>query len=687
MGMEIYRHGEGVKLPSALLNAGQRWIPIKYGYEVRKDYQKKRIIKCPCDDQGYNADSFKEENLREYAPNRAGFKLSSQDHIVCVDTDNVPDKYYEFVLAWITYMMHETYVEPSISNVLNGNEINNHIFLLSKRCKEIIKSEELGIEIFPINQVILTTGLGNANELSYQEDALDYLIDTMHELALAAKESKKVAEKRKRPTNKPQQHSDRYAHSIAMTRINWHKTNNCPLIKDYRTFLRTVFALKSIKGFSEDYIDEFCSTQPGYDHATFDYIRKITPAPDEVQIANLIALSNEAGYPDSLRKPIERLPGEKQKKNDDPIIVYEQVEGQVGAFNDDVMSKPQLTPKLSACGDSVAVSGRSGGGKTTHVFSWMKQVQDMGMTNVLINADMNDWQIQEKCGEHGINLDQLVRVNIRGMRHIHIEQLICEIKRLVGDKVVGIICIDNTLATGLLLWNSINDNPTSKRDRWRMMSDDCAIAFHNKVIDRLANEYDCVVVFIGHPGKNSAGKDKFPGSEQFTAYAGLAYRIYRVNSTNVDEVPRSILKKFKDNDKPTKKWTLATVFKPRYPVSDYFLAMGDNGAVTSDANEDDDIDIDDVLTKGKGQGSMQEVNPADYIAKLREFLDDKRGEKFGFKRLREKMPNHPKMHYLYWVGLIVTTVTEAFTGNGSDELYFRYYNGWPVVFLTAPDKK
>lgn len=688
--IEQHVHGAGVKLPNALL-AINRWIPFEHGYFMRADAKSKKRQKRP----GYDEETRQLINAHDpiyhkpYAPNRTGIFMSKDDDVCCVDIDDVPDIYWCFIEDWLRMVMGLTYVEKSLSHVLEDQIKRFHVFLLSKKFKSYTKSPELGIEVIANNQAIITTGIPADEQrgivqLTYQEQILDDLLVMMNELHVATKESQKVAQTLKRRTSgKPCMYYKEHADMIAGDTLLWHRDeSNAPLITDYRSFLRVVFAMKSI-GYDNDKIDEFCKTQPGYDERTWGLINKI-PAPEQVQIANLIALSNDNGYPKEKRPKIARL--DKDSKQEE-ATVYEPISAEVGEFGEDVQIKPQLTPKLPARGDSVAVSGRSGGGKTTHVFSWMRDVQEMGNVNVLLNSDMQPWQVKEKCGEHNIDPTKLIRLNLRGKRHVDIEQLISEIRKAVAGRQVGIICIDNTLATGLLLWQSINTDPKTQKDRWSINSDDCAIAFHHKVVDRLAKEFNCVVVFIGHPGKNAASKDKFPGSEQLTAFAGLAIRIYRVSDSNIDEIPRSILRKFKDNEKSAKKWTLASVFKPRYPVSDYFLTMTKKGAETVSIGEGD-ADIEASLATGKGGGQIGRVDADVYIEQLKKFLDDKRDKLFGFKKLSRDMPNHPNIPYEYWAGIIVLNGDDATFGGGligkekPDHLYYRWKNGRPLVKLT-----
>lgn len=656
-------------IPSVLANL-KRWIHVK----GKKDPKTGKRSKIPCTADGRPIDAHDSKHHGAYSYDRPGLDLKAEDRVVCIDVDDVPYKIGNRVLSElererymglqdliVEYFENATATEPSISNIADGKCNRVHIYLLG-RIERAVSCKKLGIEIYNDKRFILTTGQFYSEDVSSKEqETLDRLIDRIH--AINEDETTEIQQQHQNFEGIGTTQDYRDAWHI----VKWFFTSKIDLCPDNDSFVRIGHALKSCRLTIQE-VHRIMVREKGY---TSDAWKRICSfKPKTRQIASLVDYAKKHGYEPPKRELKKSYEG------------FDKVEVVVGKFTNKDAPRPQLTSKLSACGDSVAVSGRAAGGKTTHVFHWIRRVQALDKISILINSDLWDWQIKEKVDEHNLNEESLVRINLRGKRHLHIDQLVEAIREAAKDREIGIICIDNTLTTGLRLWKSINTERETRRDRWKMTSDDCAIKFHEKVIDRLSQTFNCVVVFIGHPGKNSASKDKFPGSEQWTAYAGVAYRIYRINDTNIDETPKSIIKKFTKNNKEAKKWTLASVFKPRYPIKDYFLAMTGDGAVTVDV-VDDAVD----LTQNNTGGKNKLPDPEPIADKIKEHLRKNKGEKFGFNKLMQAIGER-ELDYTYWCGIVILKF-EYFGGYLSSEegvIYWDYYYKKPVVWCHKIEK-
>ena len=621
--------------------------------------------------KGSNIQWRDKKNWTTWSATNNVFVFSEDDDIIGIDIDD-PTKLY--AKGTIKRLRGKTYGERSQSGkfhfIVRGN--------INRLHKGIVDAtKKMGIEIFSAKHLMDITGKRD-EETGYCEGIIEdqELLDdfcTKYCTHYAQKPKplepapiEKLIENN--PTNKTENHiAPRLVdddNRIARTILAWFKKNKKPLCPNNDSFLLVGHALKSC-GFSNDELLTLMQSEVGYKSDAYNRI--CTFKPKNRQLGSLIDYAKKHGYEPRQTKIV-----------DDENVDYATVEGDIGKFDDTIVIKEQLTPRLPARGDSIAISGRSGGGKTTHAFNMMKDLQKMGMTNVLIVADMADWQVRERCEEHRIDPDKLMRIDIRNHRHIHIDQLMKLIKDQTAGRQLGIICIDNIRATGRRLWKSIQQEGDPKR--FAMTDGDCADTCYKMVITPLAEQLDCVVMIIGHPAKNAAGKDKFPGDEQWTAYCGIAYRIYRINASNVDEIPKSIIKRFRDESRKTKKWTLATVFKPRYKnAKDYWLGITDDGEFVPEDCANDEVDLEEEQQLRKKTID----DPKQYVSELEKYLADKVDEFHGFSKLNRDMPNHPKVPYEHWCGIIRQHTKLGMMGAmGSKGLCHDLYHGKPRVWLS-----
>ena len=427
--------------------------------------------------------------------------------------------------------------------------------------------------------------------------------------------------------------------------IAWFKKNKIALCPDNDSFLRIGFNLKACI-YTNDEVHEIMRNEQGY---TDDAYKRICSfKPKTRQIGSLIDYAKSHGY----------QPGNEEPDDKIELDTMERTEAD--------QPREQITPRLTARGDSIAVSGRPGGGKTEHVMSWMRDCNDLGLHNIIVNMDMPTWQSKDRLWRAKLDPEKTTIVQLRGKVKIRLDKLIETLKKEIGDKKIGCFVIDNAAVFFRLVWESVSNKPFNPND------DACAIEIHNKIITPLAEAFDCCVVFIGHAAKNSASKDKFPGSEQLTALAGLAYRIYRLNFTNIDETPKSILKLFNKLDKPAD-YSLASLIKPRYPkAKSYFMRLTKEGTETEDVEDDPDLAVTDkhaVIPDHK-----------EYVERMNKLLRDNKGKSYGSVAMNKAL-GYSGVNYHWWVG-VITTSTEWWVGISPVDgmIYHRFYNGKPVAF-------
>ena len=664
MGDILYTHDPQETRVHGDLKQLKRWI------HVRGSFTEGKRTKIPCKQNLKNCSAHSSSNWGEYDHDRVGLVMSNDDNVITVDCDGVGDPQYQSLYdTIISYFEGVTYVEGSISNILDGKD-KWHI-VCRANIKRGIKCPKLGIEIFASRQFILMTGEKVSDfGLTDQTFAVNRLITLMNSIneGEQAEISKQVYGKAPRLTGDD--------HRDSLLIIGWFRENNIPLCPDSASFVRVGHCLKGC-GWNDEEIkktmdDDKARHYPSMN--TDDAMKRIVSfRPKTRQIANLVAYAKQHGYKGPALRHLQ-TPDTDEPEYDEIEMIY--------ALNTEL--KEQMTSRLAARGGSVGISGRSGGGKTAHAFDMMRECQDKSWHNVAVVADMEDWEVEERQLEHQINEADLGKIFIKKKRHIHIDQLIEKIRDKVGDKTMGVICLDNLLMIGRRLWRSIRQDQDPRK--FKITEDDCADRFMTAVVDRIAEEFDCCVVVIAHPPKNVSGKDKFPGSEIWPALFGICYRIYRINATNVDEIPKAILERFRREKKSTKDWTLAAIFKPRYKTAkDYWLSMKDG--VTKDECKEEEIDLDKVLEQ-KGQQQKRQPQKLDeekYMEDLEHkfFADpDNQGKWIGSGEIKPFMKDlHPYVPYDRWVAMIRRHTTIAPLNKAREpKIYNDPYNGKPRLW-------
>ena len=649
------------------LRSLRRWI------YVRGSLKDGKRTKLPCKKNLKNCSAHNPINWGTYALDRVGLVMSGEDDVVTVDGDGVGDPSYQDLYDTIfSFFEGCTYVEGSISNVLEGKD-KWHAIVRADFPEKIIKCPKLGIEIFPSGQFILTTGEKTSDyTVSKQNKAMERLLTLIR--SINEGEKAKVSQQEFKPATRVTDDD----HRESMLIIAWFRKNNVPICPDNPSFVRVTYCLKGC-GWSNDEIKKLMDEDKAKHYPTMntdDAMKRIESfKPKTRQIANLAAYAKQEGFNGAALRHLDVKPEEI-------TVEYEKIEV---VTKQEVKIKEQLTSRLPARGDSVGISGRSGSGKTAHAMDMIRECQNKELFNVLIVADMEDWQVVEREQEHGLDENELGKIYIKKLRHIHIDELVESIKTKAEGKTLGVVCLDNLSLIGRRLWRSVRREEDPKK--FSLKDDDCADRFMVAVVDRIAHKLDCVVMIIAHPPKNASGRDKFPGSEIWTALFGIAYRIYRINATNVDEIPKAIIERFRREKRKTKEWTLAAIFKPRYRnATDYWLKI--KGGIEREECVEQDVDLEELdnQQQRKKKPSPPKVDPAEYLQQVRAFLVNHPADYYGYKKLKEEMPDHPAISYEHWVGLIErsTVAIAALNSQTARQVYNDPYNGKPRLWYPAP---
>lgn len=677
-----YSHLPEAKIPNEMRTL-KRWTAAKLVDRNGK------LTKPPCDDNGRSHDAMNPNNLQEYKADRPGFSLDETDNIIVIDQDDLPENPEHVKIRRELYKRFDdiTYMEKSISNIRLGKKEKYHAFGRSTLIKEAVTCKMLGLEIYSHKRYVLMTGQGNGKPLAQPEEmdkVVQWLLD---QIKKAEGKSKSETPKPNSLVTKSQGHqkggeeggvSKKFQeNNLRRAREQLQQLHKLGIkfITDNESFSWLCLTLNSEYFLMpKEEIDEWCHKHDGYDKDTFNRVWSTN--------RKRWGSGQDNAFFGRVKKLFERHGSVPKNDITDPSRSsnrFEQMTTTTMTVAEDEKPREQISKYLTARGDSVAVSGRPGGGKTTHVFAWMRDLNDEeGLTNVFLNADMPMWMAKDRMWEAGLDEKQTIIIDLRKHRSCHIDDLSELIKKELGNRQIGIICLDNTAKICRILWQSV---PCDKK--FNSNDDEHAGLAHRNIIGRLATDHNCCVIFIGHPGKGRGSKDKYPGSEQWAAEAGLAYRIYRLNATNLEETPKSVINMFRKNKKKPSKYSLATVFKPRYPVGDYFMSVNDNGRATMIA-VNDEIDLDEDVGKKKTTG----VNPQldEYVTKMKAYLLANIGKRFGSKELN-RATGYSDINYHWWVGAVVMN-TDQYPGPmlaGHEHYYWDLRKSHPIVWCHKRD--
>lgn len=391
-----------------------------------------------------------------------------------------------------------------------------------------------------------------------------------------------------------------------IAQYRWMAANNKKFIPDdhdgFGGFIRRLITL----GMDRELLKKLCRSQDGYDELTDDYdIDKAMPYPDPDKQASICfndlkkfgfdpttADISPYGYPP--KKDDDVPQSDKIDKTDKPTAprsgivadTIEEVEGEVDPIPIDVNVKGKPLPQLTAGGDFIAFASPPGAGKSTQVWHWMRELNEVGYTNVHIGGDQLKSQTKAKMRQAGCHIDKTILLDVMGMRLLILRELIATIDKARTDadgnkKPIGILCLDPSPKIIRALWNS---SPHFSSTRFDPNNDEHAHIAIDQIIRVIARHFDCCLIMVAHPPKNAAGRDRFPGSEAWPGDAGITYRLYGLNRSTAGDMPNAILDVFKSipQKERSRYRVLSSMGKSRYyqgegQAPDYLTHMAKPG--------------------------------------------------------------------------------------------------------------
>ena len=397
-----------------------------------------------------------------------------------------------------------------------------------------------------------------------------------------------------------------------IAQYRWMTANKKKFIPDdhdgFGGFIRRLVTL----GIDRELLKKLCRSQAGYDQLTDDYdIDGAEPYPDPDKQACICfdqlkkfgfdpntADISPYGYPPKVKDGASTEP-EKTDKPLAPITgivadTIEEIEGEVDPIPIDVDVKNKPLPQLTAGGDFIAFASPPGAGKSTQVWHWMRELNEVGYTNIHIGGDQLKSQTKAKMRKAGCAIDKTILIDVMDKRLLLLKELIDTIGKATTDlslkpdddgykKPIGIICLDPAPKILRALWRSI---PHARdKNRFDPNSDEHTHIAIDNIVRVIAKLFNCCLILIAHPPKNAAGRDRYPGSEAWAGEAGITYRLYGLNRSTAGEMPTAILDVFKSipQKERSRYRVLSSMGKSRYYLGegqapDYLTHMPKEGS-------------------------------------------------------------------------------------------------------------
>lgn len=323
----------------------------------------------------------------------------------------------------------------------------------------------------------------------------------------------------------------------------WHKrltTMGCPKIK-----IREIASHKSQKGYVPGKDDKDIEDSTPYDDVEkqagieFGRIKQVF-AKHNLSLDNVRKTDNA-----------QTTNANKQTTNaEEPVRPVLVAVGEVEPSED----VPQIHPFMTAPGLHWLIASDPGSGKSTMVWHWMSELTKQGYAVIHIHADQKQGKVAARMKEMHCDprLALMVDLDIyteSGLPFTMSRELLRdEIRKALkarGLTKVGCICIDPGNKIVEKLWDAI----APKNYRGSL------IAFNEKERDHaqrasgmifrwLAQQFNTTVGVIGHPPKNSDGRNRYPGNVAWEGEAEIVFRMWKLTRTTIDAMPKSILKLF-----------------------------------------------------------------------------------------------------------------------------------------------
>lgn len=367
--------------------------------------------------------------------------------------------------------------------------------------------------------------------------------------------------------------SDVIKHDLLAINEAAHKQNK-PLITGNDDFLRCAFAFKW--GLGSEMAMTLCKQWGGN---TDNIHRRIWSLPVHTnQMGNLIALALEKGVDLSKLKLKTQNPKASPSKQDNdsakqrvtslgqPLTSFESTTEMVT----DPVIKYFQPPNTTS-----AIVGPTGSMKTLLAMDGMRRIQeefkDKHTACVLISNDMAEKQLKWYAGRLKLDKDRNLILPIQADCYLDLQTELDKVRawgREKGIKTWPLFLIDTVVEFCRQVWPTIGldfaFNPVKCAETPHFA--------HIRILEPIAEEFNCCLVGLEHNSRNMASRDNFPGHSKWEGgFTASVTRIYTDNRTQGHKLPPQIAQIFKGLSKEDE-WRLASsIGKNRFNQPDFLF--------------------------------------------------------------------------------------------------------------------
>ena len=362
--------------------------------------------------------------------------------------------------------------------------------------------------------------------------------------------------------------------------------------------------------------------------------------------------------------------------NVSPSRVQKRTDHLTAVTLDDVKAaddKPQLHPFMTAPGLHWLIASDPGSGKSTLVWHWMSQLTKQGKVVIHIHGDQTQGKAAARMREMHCDpkLTILLDLEIYDDNGLPVEftreEVRDEIKRLLkakglADKQIGCICIDPGNKIVELLWEGIA--PRGYRNKIIAFDEtkrDHAHRASGMIFKWFAKELNTSVGVIGHPPKNSDGRNRYPGHVAWEADAEIVYRMWKLSRTMVHNMPKPILRLFQSG-MPHQNFRVLSCIKSRaeeVEAGEYntMLLINEDGSVNTLTVDKVGDKIEDLLPDQDDKYPSQH----EYLAAARDHLLKHPHAKMSVTDINKAI-NRRTANFPYCVGILTIEAMKHDTG-------------------------
>lgn len=483
------------------------------------------------------------------------------------------------------------------------------------------------------------------------------------------------------PLGKKHKDTERF---IAQCR--WMLANGKTFIPDRSQYSGFIIRAKSM-GIPDEQIVKLCKSQPNFNEDTDPAdIANVAPREDvDDQVAIAFSKLSELGYDKTvnLRYPIDyynpklpnvSLPADKAT----PLFEIKDI----GDIADDIDKPAIIHPFMPERGYHWLMSADAFSGKTTLFTWWCRQLNDDGLTNLLIAADMREKKLKKRQLELGcktglssvLDLDKYADDGSR--LRLTRDDLVAMIERWLEAKKVtslGTIILDPGNKIIGRIWQSIaprgyRGRPIEFDEKSRTIAEDVS----GMVFKFLAERFYCVVGAIGHPAKAKEGRSRYPGHVAWEAEAEYVFRLYKQGGTDIENQPKVVRKLFRGKSNQQALRVLeAAKTRDNEDLHGIYLTQ-----LIKDENDR----VTELMTEKVDTSSLDDDDtevypvPQYYISDVREHLRTCVGKPVGFTELHKAIERR-RADYNYCVGILFTESCKR-----NNALRYKIVNGKPLFY-------